>query len=205
MKALRVTLFLIAMTVLVAQTFRDVYVRWMEPRGSVLDRFSTKTEQDISSARSLDQLVALYAAAHQRVLDYEKTNPPKSDQEDYQRKQQEPYASENKVREAINDWEEKSKEIFELHRFWAAGLFALVLAVLVARRDRWIAMSLLIVAFSEMVYATCPSFRGPQPEFDHLLVQKVIFSLLSLLCLLWAWRWTNRSPHFDSRDATSRV
>ena len=69
MKALRVTLFLIAMTVLVAQTFRDVYVRWMEPRGSVLDRFSTKTEQDISSARSLDQLVALYAAAHQRVLD----------------------------------------------------------------------------------------------------------------------------------------
>src|SRR4051794_39396611 len=118
MKALRTTLFVVAMTVLVAQTFRDVYVRWMEPRGSVLDRFNTKTEKDISSAQSLDQLVVLYASAHQKVLDYEKTSPPKGEEEDYQKKQREPYASESKVREAINDWEEKSKEIFELHRFW---------------------------------------------------------------------------------------
>jgi hypothetical protein len=198
MRALRTTLFVVAMTVLVAQTFRDVYVRWMEPRGSVLDRFNTKTEKDISSAQSLDQLVALYASAHQKVLDYEKTSPPKGEEEDYQKKQREPYASESKVREAINDWEEKSKEIFELHRFWTAGICALVLAVVLAKRDRWVAISLVIVAFSEMIYATCPTIRGPQPEFDRLLVQKIIFSLLSLVLLLLTWRWADRSPTFQS-------
>src|SRR5438067_8139463 len=100
MRALRTTLFLIAMTVLVAQTFRHVYLRWMEPRGSVLDKFNSQTEQDISSAKSLDQLVAMYATAHQKVLDYEKANPPAAGEQDYQRTQREPYASENKVRDA---------------------------------------------------------------------------------------------------------
>jgi hypothetical protein len=171
----------------------------MEPRGSVLDRFDSKTDQDISSAKSLDELVGLYATAHQKVLDFEKANPPKGDEPDYQRTQQEPYRSENKVRETIKDWEEKSKEMFELHRFWLAGLCAFALAILIARRDRWIAISLLIVAFSEMIYATCPTIRGPQPEFDRLLVQKIIFSLLSLVALLWTWRWMSRSGYFDNQ------
>src|SRR3954465_5886413 len=161
MRSLRTTLFIIAMVVLTAQTFRDAYLRWMEPRGSVLDRFDTKTEQDVSSAKSLDELVALYATAHQKVVEFEKANPPKSDEADSQKSQREPYKSESTVREAIKDWEEKSKEMFELHRFWLAGICALVIAVLVARRDRWIAISLLIVAFSEMIYATCPTIRGP--------------------------------------------
>jgi hypothetical protein len=196
MKALRTTLFVIGLVVLTTQTFRHAYLRWMEPRGSVLDRFNSKTEQDISSAKTLDELVGLYAAAHQKVLDYEKTNPPKGEEQDYQRTQREPYSSESKVRDAIKDWEEKSKELFELHRFWIAGFCALLIGVIAARWDRWVAISFLIVAFSEMVYATCPTIRGPQPEFDRLLVQKVIFSLLSLSILLSTWRWTNRTAHF---------
>src|SRR5262249_51382402 len=107
MKALRITLFVLALVSFVTQTFRHIYVRWLEPRASVLDKYNTQTEKDVASAQSIQELESKFAAAHQRVLDFEKQNPPQAQKEgaagvmsEYERRQVEPYKSEQTLRSA---------------------------------------------------------------------------------------------------------
>jgi hypothetical protein len=89
------------------------------------------------------------------------------------------------LKAAIQDWEKKSGEIHELRFFWFSGLFFLIAGVVSYRGGRvWLGLSLLFAAFSEMIYATSPSFFGSSTEFDRLLGNKLLFSALSLLLLL---------------------
>jgi hypothetical protein len=191
MRILRITLFMIAFVILTSQTFRHAYVRWLEPRGSVLDKYETHTEQQITMAKSLDELVTLFDSAHTKVLEYEKANPPKVDTEPRRYPgDAEPYKTESSLRDAIKDWEQKSKEIHELWHFWIAGVLAFVIgSFLTLKSDRWSGMALLILAFAEMIWSTSPTFRsiGAQPEFDRLLVHKFVLSVISLILLLATW------------------
>src|SRR5436309_2889778 len=108
MRALRVTLFVIAFVALASQTFRHGYVRWLEPRASVLDKYNTETEKQITTAKSLDELVALYAAAHAKV-EQEKARAAQTEKDEMHRinAEVEPYKSESTLKRAITDWEEK--------------------------------------------------------------------------------------------------
>lgn len=197
MRSLRITLFVIALVTLGSQAFRHAYVRWLQPRGSVLDKYQTRvgqqTEDQIASAKSLDELVTLFDAAHKKVLEYEKTNPPKAGEENLGRYRRdiEPYASENKLRDAIEDWESESKDTRELWIFWLAGLAALAIGSVAAfKSDRWIGMAFVILGFAEMVWATSPISEwagGRSHQFDRLLVHKFSLCLLSLALLLVAW------------------
>ncbi len=45
----------IALILITAQTLRHVYVRWIEPRGTVLEPFQEKIEQSIASAKTLHE------------------------------------------------------------------------------------------------------------------------------------------------------
>ena len=76
--------------------------------------------------------------------------------------------------------------MFELRYFWFSGLAFLIIGVFCYKRGSpWLGLTLLIAGFSEMIWATSPSFRGgTQTEFDRLLTNKIIFSSLSLVLLL---------------------
>src|SRR5262245_26151126 len=114
MKALRTTLFVLAMVSFATQTYRHVYVRWLEPRASVLDKYGTEAEHQAASAQSLQDLESKFAVAHQHVLDYEKQNPPQPDKEPmsaYERQDREPYKSEQTLRRAIEEWESQHKDL----------------------------------------------------------------------------------------------
>jgi hypothetical protein len=197
-RGLRITLFVIAFVILASQAFRHAYVRWMEPRTSVLDKYNGETEQQIMSAKSLPELLSLYDAAHSRLKDYEKSHPEEAGKREYQRTGE--YArlssDQTSVRNAIQEWERKSKDLHELWYFWLFGIFAFLLGSFVTlRSDRWVGIALLILAFSEMVWATSPSLRsfGAQPEFDRLLVHKLVLTVASLLLLLLTWLWARRA------------
>jgi hypothetical protein len=45
-------------------------------------------------------------------------------------------------------------------------------------------LTLLIAGFSEFIYWTSPTFLGSTREFDRLLENKFVFSLLSLVLLM---------------------
>jgi hypothetical protein len=185
---LQKTLFVIALLVLSTQTVRHIYVRWLEPTGSVLDRFEPPVTEDIKKADSLDQLIPLYEEAHQKAeaarASAEKSEDPTVISASHS--ETEPYKSENLLKEAIRDWESKSKELYELRYFWLSGLAFLFLGIICYRKVHpWLGLTLLIAGFSEMIWATSPSFRGgTYKEFDRLLTNKIIFSLISLALLL---------------------
>jgi len=148
MNGLRITLFVIALVTLASQTFRHAYVRWLEPRTSVLDKYGTQTEQQILAAKSLQELVALYDAARTKMKDYEKAHPGVSGEPSFQPSSE--YVKltrdEESLKNAINEWEQKSKDVHELWHFWIAGMVAFLIASFASLRgDRWVVIALLIL------------------------------------------------------------
>jgi len=197
MRALQTTLFVVTALVLSTQAVRHIYVRCLEPTGSVLDRYEPPVTADIKRAASIDELLKMYDEAHNKVKaaddkleDPNNSSAEKSDEGPYvvsaRKSEEEPYKSESLLEAAIHDWESKSKEVFELRYFWFSGVAFLTIGIICFWKNlSWIGLTLLIAGFSEMIWATSPSFRGtPQSEFDRLLTNKIIFSLISLILLL---------------------
>ena len=63
------------------QFVRHIYVRYLEPRSSVLDTYEqTETKKAIKGAASLDELVSRYDAAKKRIdeLDKQRKRPKRT-------------------------------------------------------------------------------------------------------------------------------
>jgi len=185
-KTLQKTLAILACLFLQVQTVRHVYVLWFEPRGSVLDRFNQPLRDEIAAATSLEELLRRYEPSRKevdRVKAERRSIDPKASFENDQ--DSEPFKSERSLREAISSWEERQKEIHALRFYWLMGLLLGVAGLACCiRGNQWVGMTLLIVAFSEFIYWTCPTFLGTATrEFDRLLLNKLAFSLASLLLL----------------------
>jgi hypothetical protein len=154
----------------------------------------------------LETLVSLFDAAHQKVLDFEKQNPPKEDAafgSPLEVQRRELKSDEEKLRTAIKEWEQKSRETFEVWHFWLAGLLAIGSGWAALRYwNRWVGAGFIFVGFAEMIWATSPSFRGLSAvtEFDRLLVHKFAFSLISLVLLLLVWQLFEQYSSKNSED-----
>jgi hypothetical protein len=186
MKALHRTLAILASLFLVVQTVRHAYVLWLEPRVSVLDKFDRPLKDEIASAASVDELLRRYEPVRRdvdRIKAERRTVDPKAQYRDEQ--EAEPFRSEAALREAISNWEQRAKEVHAVRFYWLVGLI-LAGAGLVSylRGARWFGTTLLIIAFSEIIYWTTPTFFGGGiQEFDRLVVNKLVLSALSV-CLL---------------------
>lgn len=201
MKALKTTLFVLAVFTLATQALRHVYVRYLEPRTSVLDAYEqTETTKSIQEATSLNELVAHYDAAKKRVdaLDEERKRAEENltkDERDvvrdrFREDHEKEYERESDLKGAIRDWESKSEKIRELRLFWlfGLGLFAIG-AVLYGSKSSWLGLSFLITGAVEMVWWTSPTFTfaGNPIEFDRLLINKLVLTLATLALLVAAW------------------
>lgn len=189
MKGLEKTIVVLAFLALISQTIRHAYMLWFEPRESVLDKFD-KPKGEIAAATSLDELVRRYEAAHKQVEEarqerqQERAQSKTGETVVYADEETEPNKSERELRMAIEDWERKAEEIHELRFFWTIGLVLLVIGVMIYKRlNRWIGFTLIIAAFSEFVYWCSPTFFGGTHEFDRLLWNKLVLSLVALALL----------------------
>lgn len=189
MKGLEKTIVVLAFLALISQTIRHAYMLWFEPRGSVLDKFD-KPKEDIKAATSLDELVRRYEAARKQTEEArqemmrERAQNKTAETGVYADQGTEPYKSENELRMAIEDWERKANEVRELRFFWTIGLVLLVLGVVIYKRlNLWIGFTLIIAALSEFIYWCSPTFFGGTREFDRLLWNKLVLSLVSLVLL----------------------
>ena len=183
MKPMLKTLAIVAFVSLLVQTVRHAYMLWFEPRGSVLDKYDQPVKSEIASAVSLNELLRRYDPVRKQVDELSKT----SSRPAYEQAQKEPYKTEQTLRQAIVEWEEKSKEIraIRLYSLVAAVLF--VMGLLVYKKlNRWLGIPLLIAAFAEFIYWTSPTFIGPTREFDRLLANKLALSIVSLVFLIGA-------------------
>jgi hypothetical protein len=188
MKALQKTLAIIALLVLVSQTVRHAYTLWLEPRGSVLDKYDQPVKGQIADAASLDELLRRYEPVRKQA-DVAKQELSKTGGEPNfgERNEKEPFKSEQMLRDAITQWEEGSKEIRAIRIYCLIGLVFLVLGLLIYRKlNRWFGFTLLIAGFSEHMYWTSPTFFGATREFDRLLANKLALSVVSLVLLVAA-------------------
>lgn len=189
MRNFQIVLFVIAMVVSTTQTFRHVYVKWIEPTESALDQFKVGTESDIANAKTIEDLVPLFAEADRAVRAYESdsTNPRIKT---YERQTTEPYATRKKLEDEIVSREQRTSQITQLRFYWAGGLFSILVGIWAyGRINRWIGISGVIVGFSEMLYWTSPlvhrSWHGQ--EFVSLLNNKLVFSAATLVLLVGLW------------------
>ena len=189
MKTTMTVLFVIAMVVATTQTFRHVYVKWIEPSTSVLDEFKDKIDTEIKLAKNIGELVVLYRKAKKRVEDYEsdKKNPEVRYSERYHK---EPYKSERAIKKEINNREYDNKQLFKLMFYWFAGLFSFLIGGFVFRKfNPWLGLSGIVVGFSEMLSWTSPLFHNRilSQQFEALLNYKLIFSFITLAMLIGLW------------------
>ena len=187
-KALQTTLFLIAFVILGTQTVRHIYVKWIEPRSSVLDAYGESVDSAIASAATLEELVALYDSAHRAVEQF-KGDSSYQAMEPMDRHDDERIRTKSELREEILAWEARTKNIFELRFFWSLGFMGVVLGVLGRlKANAWMGMAAIIAGFSEMIYWTSPLNRyRAGPEFERLLTEKLVLSLVAWMLLIGLW------------------
>ena len=191
MRTFKAILGLLAVLIIGSQSLRHIYVRWVESRGSVLDQFE-ETKKSIVEAQSIEELLELYKVAKDRVaeadaaqLDDEESNS------NYRRRQADIYRSEAELKSAIHEWESHRRELIELHYFWWVGfLMAFVGAVFYLRSHQWFGIALIVLGYSEMIWATSPSYQafGYPLEFEWLLTLKAVYSISSLVLIFVGWR-----------------
>ncbi|NOX53934.1 MAG: hypothetical protein GXP27_05740 [Planctomycetes bacterium] len=188
MKTFQRVLFLLAFVPLSAYTARHVYRRWIEPRDSVLDEFREPIDEEIETASDLESLVARYRKVKHEV-DKIAAKHKGEDEDEWKDTSEEPFKSEWKLRNAIENWEAREKEIFELRVYWAFGFLAVLSGTILVRKNPWLGLAMLITGFSEMIWWTSPPWGGGSAvEFDRLLINKLFFSVASLGLLLGvAW------------------
>ena len=183
MKPMLKTLAIVAFVSLLVQTVRHAYMLWFEPRGSLLDKYDQPVKSEIASAVSLDELLRRYDPVRKQVDELSKT----SSRPAYEQAQKEPYKTEQTLRQAIVEWEEKSKEIRAIRLYSLVAALLFVMGLLVYKKlNRWLGITLLIAAFAEFIYWTSPTFIGPTREFDRLLANKLALSIVSLVFLVGA-------------------
>lgn len=199
MKTTFTVLFVIAMVIATTQTFRHVYVKWIEPGTSVLDEFKDKIDTEIKSAKGLKELTEMYRKAKERVKKYEsnKSNPTIKSGDRYHK---EPYKTERAIKSEIKNREHDNKQLFKLKFYWIAGLLSFLLGVFVFRKfNAWLDFSGIVAGFSEMLYWTSPLFhyRLLSKQFVALLNYKLAFSLITLIILITLWILADKKKIFE--------
>lgn len=194
MRTLQKVLAIVALVVLVAQSVRHTYIRWLEPRTSVLDRYERPLKSEITAAKSLEELVARYeplrkqAEEARKQRQTQKGSPGVLDENELGA-----LSPEYEVRLAIQDWETKAKELNGVLYYCVVGLVLLAVGIATFRWGNiWMGLALEISAFSEFIYWTSPTFFGSAgSEFDRLLSYKLFFSVAAL-ALLFLVVWLQR-------------
>jgi len=211
MRILRITVFILALLVLLTQAVRHVYVRYLEPRTSVLDKFeNTEGKKIIQSAMDISDLLEKYEPAKQHVdqLDEKlKQELSKKTRDEYYMLEQKwkedhkhEYELEEELKAAIQEWEKRSNEILELRVFWLFGaLFFFAGIFMIKKGLDWLGTAFIISGVVEMIWWTSPSFRfaGSPVEFDRLLNNKLAFTIVTLLILIVTWHLSESSKKKD--------
>ncbi len=187
METLKKTFLIIFTLIITTQTFRHIYVKFIEPKSSVLTKYYDDTGKDVYASKSIEELEKLFKEANDKVIKYEKTHKPVKT---YNRRSFEPYKSKNQIERAIESAESINKRLFELKFYWLCGLLALIIGLLIyIKVNKWIGVSSLLIGLSEMAFWTSPLFRGygRRVGFENLLNYKLIFSVLSFLIMAGLW------------------
>ncbi len=201
MKGFQTTLLIIACAVLTTQLVRHVHVYAVGYEESILATAGAyyEVQEQVRLEESTDELMSEYEELEAQIDELKKADPPK---ELFVLRQENPelfarhaaLASELREREAV------TREIRDTWIFSGAGLILIGIgAVLYSRGYSWVGMSLVVPGVLELMWWSAPSFTlgGAVREFDTLLMNKIILSVLALAVVYALWFFAQRMRAAD--------
>lgn len=198
MKKLQITLFLLASLVLLTQTVRHVHLYFFElsSNASALDPFESnyQIKKEVTEERSTKVLVAEFGVTQAKIKELEK-DKTKEELEELKKTESDLYEKNSRLRSEVEDRERRLREIRDLWIFCAAGLgFILLGGVFYLKQAVWMGLSLILAGFAELIWWSSPSFSGggANAEYELLLLNKIVISLISLGLLYLAWYFQAR-------------
>lgn len=186
MKALQITLFIIANVIFIFQAGHDVHQLFWGSEGSVLDKFSPETIE-VESEKDTNVLVDEYRRIDEEIIAMEK-----GDREYGDRVYDKLGRKKNILQKEIQERERKKREFRDVWIFTAYGAALIILGTLLYRRRAvWPGLSLVIAGFTIFEYWASPAYSyygSASSEFHALLVSKTLLTFIALVALYTVWR-----------------
>lgn len=197
MKALQITLFLIANVIFFSQAGRNIHHLVFGAQPSVLDKFEPEKEKARSEAQ-VQVLLADYQAVSEKIRALEK-GKKHSEVMDLRQEHSDLYDKKDALRSEISEREEKAREMRDLWIYSGYGLLLIVAGTVLYRRAVvWPGFAILVTGFCVLEYWASPSFfgGGAVAEYHQLLLSKTILTFLALgaLYLFWGIRGGPNQP-----------
>ena len=191
MKGLQVTFLIIFSCMLSTQAVRHVHQYIFGYEESIIasvEEFS-EMKKEIRLEASTDDLLAEYEASQKEMRQLRESDTTK---EQFQLRQEnaELFARSNALRKELQERESMAKQLRDIWIFSIAGFILIGLGSLIYSRGySWIAMSLILPGFLELIYWSSPSFSlgGASQEYELLLVNKIILTIIAFVLLFWLW------------------
>jgi hypothetical protein len=185
MRSAKIVLFLICVITVSTQTFRHIYVRFLDKNESILDKYRTEIEIEIVESKNIDRLEGLYIENDEKIKQIENTDEDFKENKIYKELQSEKY----KITSAIKRAESLNVSRYKLIIYWSIGLLCIMFGcVSYFFTSKWISFASIISGFSEMMVWTSPFFdRLNTLNFIELLNMKLILSIITLILLITIW------------------
>ncbi|MAF84253.1 MAG: hypothetical protein QGG54_03965 [Gammaproteobacteria bacterium] len=164
---------------------------------------SDYVDKQIKEAGSLEELIQDYEISLKEVKAYEAENSDLGVLTRYQQQSIEPYKTKLRLEDAIDTWEQKSREYGRVWFQWSAGLILFFVGIALFRLSKsWIALSLHIAGLTEMIWWSSPTrmMIGALAEHERLLNAKLLLTLVTFALLMAAWYMSERSMGSSSQS-----
>ena len=196
MRGTKIVFFLIFMIIASTQTFRHIYVKFIEDTASVLDKYKSGIDAEIEQSEDLDELDKLYGVKNEEIKAYENENPEYKDKEEYKTLT----SDRSKIQYEIRDTEQFRKSQSKLKFYWIAGFCCVVFGCAsYFFISKWVGLGSLISGFFEMIIWTSPLWDISNTlAYSELLNSKLMFSFLTLIVLMGVWLLNEK--YIDKRN-----
>ena len=196
MKGLQITFFVIFAGTLCIQAVRHTHLYFYGLEESILAPYEEHfgMEKEIQLEASTEELLAEYKATQERIKELSDADETKP-QYELQQEHSELFARNRALFQEITEREDRQHQLRDIWLFSLAGYGLVGLGALVYSRGReWIGMSLILPGLSEVVWWSAPAFTlgGAVREYELLLVNKMILTVIALAVLLGLWLASQR-------------
>ena len=188
MKALQVTFLLILGCLFSTQAIRHVHVYTIGFEESIVDPAAAFYEE------STDELLAEYESTSEQIEELRKSGAAE-DQFSLRQGNMELFARHDALASELRQRENVTREIRDLWIFSIAGVVLIGIgSILYTRGFEWTGMSLILPGFLELSWWSAPSFTlgGAVREYDVLLMNKIILTIVAFVLLYSLWFFAQR-------------
>ena len=191
MRGLQITALIIFGCIFSTQAIRHVHVYTIGFEESILAPAESfyQMKEAVRMEESTEELLSEYETTNATIKELRKEESA-VDQFTLRQQHLDLFARNETLASELRQREEATREIRDIWIFSCAGIVLIGIGVLCYTRGyEWPGMSLILPGFLELMWWSAPSFTlgGAVQEFETLLVNKIILTVISFVLLYTLW------------------